>query len=540
MLKVIDKLIRLQNQLDNMGVLQFVKVLKKQYLNAQVYLVGGSVRDTLLGVKDSKDYDFVVRGVDRQDLLGVLQSLGWVGLVGKKFGVYKFKPDNLKIRLLEPLDIALPRTEISTLGGGYGDFEIHTDENLSIEEDLGRRDFTINAMAWDLFNQKLIDPFNGQYDLSHKKLLTVGNAYERFEEDYSRMLRGIRFACQLKFQIDDVSWKAICDLMGHINDVIKLEGGKHSKSGNLEIRKLGKINSLISEFPNPQISNRIVPYEVIATEMLKALIANPIYVFDLYDKSGAFKQLIPEILKMKDCPQPKEYHTEGDVWEHTRLTLKNLKSRAFEGYMKKVEDTSINANLVLACLLHDVGKAYTIQTPEKDGTDRIRFNGHDREGAKLAKNICKRLKVSAPAKVGADPEIVAWLVKSHMLLLSGDVEKMKATTLEKYFFNSKYRGDDLIKLTIADALATLPPESDPNLDNIDKLLRRLSKLKKLNKEKNRLPKALLDGDEIMKLLGLRPSKKIGELSLLLREEQLNGKVKDKAGAKKFLNKVFKD
>jgi len=176
---------------------------------------------------------------------------------------------------------------------------------------------------------------------------------------------------------------------------------------------------------------QIVPYEVIAKEFIKSFISNPVRAFDLYDESSAFKELIPEVLEMKNCPQPENYHTEGDVWEHTRLSLEKLNSPNLQ---KKCGKGIVSKEVIIATLFHDLGKPYTIQTPEKDGTNRIRFNDHDVVGAEKTEKIAQRLKFSSPDKIGINVDEMVWLVKQHMVLIKGDIAKMKPRTIEKIFF----------------------------------------------------------------------------------------------------------
>ncbi|MFC1687179.1 hypothetical protein ACFL0L_01210, partial [Patescibacteria group bacterium] len=264
----------------------FLTKLEKKFPQAEFFLVGGMVRDILLNRK-SKDYDFVIRNVPLRTLLAELKKLGRVDLVGKTFGVLKFIPK--KSTLGEPIDIALPRVDHAFGTGGYKDVKTQSDPKLPIEEDLLRRDFTINALAFDIKKKLLIDPSTGQKHLINKQVQTVGDPLERFHEDFTRMLRCIRFACQLDFSIEKKTWQTIPKLVHH--------------------------------FSEKRDNNYIVPREVIAQEMIKSYVAHPVKAFDLFDQSGITKELMPELLTMKKCPQPHNYHIEGDVWNHTRLTL---------------------------------------------------------------------------------------------------------------------------------------------------------------------------------------------------------------------------
>ena len=196
----------------------FLWQLQKKYPKAEVYLVGGAVRDALLGVAEIKDYDFVVRNVKAKELQKFLARLGKVNLVGKNFGVLKFAPKSVSTGKLEAFDIALPRTERAIKkSGAHRDFKIYSSPTLSIEKDLQRRDFTINAMAFDLQKKELIDLFNGVKDLQKKVIRTVGKADERFKEDLARVLRALRFSCQLGFKIEAKTWLSVKKLVKHVS-----------------------------------------------------------------------------------------------------------------------------------------------------------------------------------------------------------------------------------------------------------------------------------------------------------------------------------
>ncbi len=511
MLKYMKKknLEKIISELEREGFLAWIKnVYKKQ--GSEIYLVGGAVRDALLGDKEIKDFDFVVRGWSLEELEKELGKLGRVDLVGKTFGVFKFMPQGKKIEV--PFDIALPRKEISLASGGYRDFKVEYDGGLEIKEDLGRRDFTVNALAYEIKSGKLVDEFKGVKDLEDKIIRTVGNGYERFREDYSRMLRGIRFACQLDWQIEEVTWQALCKLITHIN--------------------------------NEREGERVVPYEVIASELLKSFVDSPLRAFDLYDKSGATKELMSELLGMKGCPQPPNWHSEGDVWEHTRLCLKNLEAEPFRERFKDpiifIDKKSklINVELVMAVLWHDVGKPYTIQTPERDGSDRIRFNEHDNIGAKTARKVFEKLKLSAAPEFDFEPERASWLIAKHHLFDPKTIKEMKNSTVEKYFFWDKFSGEDLLKIGFIDKISSIwADRGEGEMESFEMMVERINELKKLGKGK-KLPDCLLNGDEVMKILKLKPGKKVGEILDKLREEQLGGEIKAKKEARDFIRKNF--
>ena len=171
--------------------------------NAEIYIVGGAVRDGLLDdVPESKDVDFLVRNLTLDQIKDAIRHLGKVKAVGQAFGIVTAVIDG------EEFDFAIPRTSETKTGEKHTDFEVTTDPSASIESDLGRRDFTINALAKDS-DGEIIDLFGGREDISKKIIRAIGNADERFSEDPLRMLRAIQFATRFDFTIEPETLKAI-------------------------------------------------------------------------------------------------------------------------------------------------------------------------------------------------------------------------------------------------------------------------------------------------------------------------------------------
>ncbi|MBI5037451.1 MAG: CCA tRNA nucleotidyltransferase [Candidatus Kerfeldbacteria bacterium] len=470
--------------------LTFLAAFRRDFPHAEIFVVGGIVRDALIG-RSSKDYDLVIRNVPAKKLHAWLQRHGHVDLVGRSFGVFKFLPKGNT--LTEPIDIALPRTEHAWGTGGYRDVEIQSNPILPIEDDLARRDFTINALAYDVITKTLIDPYNGQPDIQKKIIRTVGAPSKRFGEDYSRLLRGLRFSAQLGFTIEPKTWRALKTSMRHINK--KLNG------------------------------EYVVPRETIASEMKKTFVSIPAIAFDLYDQSGAIKELMPELLPMKRCPQPKQFHSEGDVWKHTRLCLSNLMAPAFS---KKFPGTPLTAELVFAVLWHDIGKPATLKR-----SDRLRFNNHDIVGARMARAIMDRLRLSS---AGVNTAHIEWLISRHMIVASTKYSPMKKTTIEKYFYHEQNPGEQLRKLSYVDILSTLAARTGkPNLTDYRALERQIMSIKP--RRGNRLAPDLLSGNDIMRALHLRPGPRIGKIKSKLREAQLRGTIKTKSQARAYLTKL---
>lgn len=375
---------------------KFVEKLLKKYNNAEIYLVGGLVRDIFLERK-SYDYDFVVRNVKADELEKFLSKHGSVNLVGKSFGIFKFKPK--KSKLEHEIDIALPRTEHSFNTGGHRDVDVQSDPELEIEKDLERRDFTMNAMALNIATQELVDPFNGLEDLNNKTIKTVGDAQERFQEDFLRMLRAIRFSTQLYFKIDQPTY--------------------------LVIQKMA-----------PKI--KTVSTERIQEEFNKILMSdNAEFGIMLIQKSNLLKAFLPELEEGVGVSQNKSHIFE--VFEHNAKTLGAAAKRNYP------------LSIRLAALFHDIAKP---QTKAGQGPDSTFYN-HDIVGAKKTRAILQRLKYSKETI-----QRVSHLVRHHMFFYSTDgiTDAAIRRLLNRVGPQSV---NELIQLRICDRLGMGRPKAKP-------------------------------------------------------------------------------
>ena len=290
---------------------------KVQQSLKQVYLVGGAVRDKLLNIQ-SKDNDYVVIGETPE----VMEALGFLP-IGSDFPVY-LHPHTKE-------EYALGRTERKS-GKGYTGFVVDASPNVTLEEDLARRDLTINSMALDE-NGTVIDPFNGQDDLKNKVLRHTTHA---FVEDPVRVLRIARFLARYGSE-----WSI------HPSTTALMQ----------ELKNKGELEHLVSER--------------VWLETEKALgEKHPELYFQALDGLGIF----PEIEQMKNTPQPANHHPEGDVFVHTMLVL------------RRAADLNFNLETRFAALTHDFGKALSYK---KQGNLR----GHEREGVAVVEAFCERLKV---------------------------------------------------------------------------------------------------------------------------------------------------
>ncbi|MFA5048089.1 MAG: CCA tRNA nucleotidyltransferase [Patescibacteria group bacterium] len=374
----------------------FIKKLAQKFPESSIYLVGGAVRDILID-KNTKDFDFVVGKVPAKDLEKFLETLGKVNLVGKSFGVLKFIPKGSPD--IEAIDIALPRTEHAGMSGGYKDFDVQSDKDLPIEEDLARRDFTINALAWNIKDQKLIDQFDGLKDLKDKTIKAIGDPAQRLQEDYTRMLRAIRFSCQLDFMIEAHTLKTIADKATEISTIAK-------ERINEELTKI---------IMSPRAEDGI----------------------RLLQQIGLLKILIPELDASVGVSQNK--HHIYDVYEHS---VRALGAGAEKNFSLEVR---------LAALLHDIAKPLTKTGEGIDST----FYNHDIVGAKVAKTILKRLDF--PNDLMAK---VVHLVRYHMFYYALDTVS-DAGVRRLLARLGKENIQDFIDVRICDRLGMGRPKAKP-------------------------------------------------------------------------------
>lgn len=337
---------------------EIVKSLHKKGHDA--YFAGGCVRDKLRGV-EPKDFDIATSaGPDE-----VQKLFSKTIPVGVQFGVVMVIEHEI------PFEVATFRTE-----GDYKDGRHPGTVKFStLEEDAKRRDFTVNGLYFDIKNQKVIDLVEGQKDLKAKIIRSIGDPEKRFKEDHLRMMRAVRFACQLGFQIETGTAEAIKNL----SDLIV----------------------------------KVSP-ERVRDELTKTLTSTePTRGIRLLDELKLLVHFLPEIEKMKGVEQPSEYHPEGDVFVHTLMLLDGLKNAPIE--------------LAMGCLLHDVAKPDTFVRAE----DRIRFHGHDKLGAEMSEKICKRLTFS-----NSQTELICALVAEHLRFK--DAFQMKVSTLKRFLSMDRF------------------------------------------------------------------------------------------------------
>ncbi len=320
------------------------------------YFAGGCVRDLVRG-QTPKDIDIATNARPEE----VQELFPRTYAVGAHFGV---------IVVLEgdwQFEVATFRSD-----GAYLDGRHPVAVNFSSpEEDARRRDFTINGMFFDPPNDAVIDFVGGRADLASRLVRAIGDPAQRFAEDRLRLLRAVRFATVLEFEIEPVTWNAIA-------------------------RAADTINTISAER--------------IRDELVRIFLSpHRVRGWDLLDTSGLMKAILPEVDALKGCAQPPQFHPEGDVFQHTRLMLELL-------------PTEVSLPLVLSVLLHDIGKPATASVDE---SGRIRFSGHDKLGATMTEALMHRLRFSR-----AEIEATVEAVDQHMVFK--DVPNMRVARLKRF------------------------------------------------------------------------------------------------------------
>ena len=334
-------------------VLDLLRRLQKA--GHEAYLVGGCVRDELRGMAP-QDYDMATSARPEE----VEALFPQTHAVGKSFGVI------LVVEHGHTFEVATFRAESDYTDGRRPNTVTFSDA----QTDASRRDFTVNGLFMDPLSDTVHDWVGGQEDLEKRRLRTIGHPTERFNEDHLRLLRAVRLAAQLDFEIDPATFAAVRDMADHINRVSA---------------------------------------ERIRDELLKLF--RPPYAargLDLLHESGLLAQVLPELLPTVTCEQSPDYHPEGTVYDHIRLMLSKLPAEA-------------SVELPWTALLHDIAKPVT-QSECEEG--RIHFYGHEKIGADMAQQILQRLRFP-----NVEIEAIVQTVRYHMQFK--DAPKMRKATLRR-------------------------------------------------------------------------------------------------------------
>lgn len=339
--------------------LRVIQHLRRQ--GHQAYWVGGCVRDDLLG-RPVKDRD-VATSARPDEVLAIFPD---ARRIGQRFGVLAVRDGS------ELTEVATFRRDASYSDGRRPDRVAYTSE---AEVDVLRRDFTINAILHDPVSNTWIDYVGGKSDLDQKLVRAVGDPLVRFREDRLRMLRAVRFAATLGFEIESGTLAAIKQYASAITSVAP-----------------ERIRDELSRILTEGGARR---------------------GFELLDESGLLGHLLPEVRALRGVEQPPEFHPEGDVWIHTMLMLDGLATPSL--------------TLAWGVLLHDIGKPDTFTM-----SDRIRFHGHVERGVELAQGICSRLRFSN----AASGQVIA-LVRNHMKFMV--IRQMRPAKLRRFLEQQDFK-----------------------------------------------------------------------------------------------------
>jgi len=430
----------------------------------EAYLAGGCVRDLLMG-REPKDYDVATSATPDVVLEMFPRTFG----VGAHFGVVLVATE-IENQAGSDAKPGFVMTEVATFrsDGAYSDGR-HPDAvryTLSAEEDVRRRDFTINGLLLDplrggglldervgdpeALRQAAIDYVGGIADLDAGIVRAIGRPQLRFEEDHLRMLRAVRFAARFGFAIEPVTHAAIRALAARIHSVSR---------------------------------------ERVRDELTKMLTeGNARRAFELLDETGLLAQVLPEAEKLKGVEQPPQFHPEGDVWIHTLMLLEQL-------------EAGCEPTLAWGALLHDVGKPATFRR----APDRIRFDGHVEVGVAIGAEICRRLRFS-----NDDTRQILALIENHMKF--ADAPRMRASTLKRFFRLDRF--DQHLALHKMDCMA-----AHRNLELWEFIRQRFESMP----EESVRPKPLLTGRELIHA-GYQPGPEFKLILRAVEDAQLEGTI----------------
>ncbi len=483
-------------------------VERLQHAGFAAFWVGGCVRDFLLG-REPQDYDIATDARPEQ----VEKLFKRTRAVGRKFGVM------IVVEGKRQFQVATFRAEADYRDGRRPAKVVFS----SAEADAQRRDFTVNGLFYNPLTKKIHDWVGGQSDLRAKTIRTIGKPEERFAEDHLRLLRAVRFAAQLNFEIEPQTFAAVKTLAPKIklisaerirDELIKLFAPPHNNfslsSGGGEGRG-GEADVSMIQSPSPRPSPRLggarekmpdarqrVPAQFTGAQAARGLA--------LLRDSGLLEQILPELAATVLCQQSPDYHPEGTVFEHIRLMLEKMPPGAGE-------------SLPWTVILHDIGKPPTAS--HEAATGRIHFYEHEKIGAVMAEKILQRLRF--PKKqIG---EIVA-CVRQHMQFK--DVKQMRTATLRRLLMRETFPLE--LELHRLDCLG-----SHGDLGHYEFLVEQAAELK----TKPTIRPPLLAGKDLIKL-GMKPGPAMGALLNEIREKQLQDELKTPLQARNWAKTRIKN
>ncbi|MGH7890882.1 MAG: CCA tRNA nucleotidyltransferase [Thermodesulfobacteriota bacterium] len=419
----------------------------------KAFCVGGCTRDMLMNIPP-REYDITTSATPEE----VSNIFPHTIPVGVSFGVILVLIGHYRF------EVATFRKDEGYSDSRHPDYVTYsTDE----EEDVLRRDFTINGMLYDPIGEEAIDYAGGIDDIRDGIIRTIGVPLDRFSEDKLRLMRAVRFASRYGFAIERDTYGALKELAPRIN---------------------------------------LVSAERIRDELVKIITQrNPGDGLKLLRESGLLRYILPEVDIMHGVEQPPEFHPEGDVFTHTCLVLDKI-----------YENTGglASPELAMGGLLHDVGKPPTFSV-----SDRIRFNGHDKLGADMSREICRRLKFS-----NKQIELIYELVRDHLKFK--DVFYMKKSTLKRFIGMPDF--DEHMVLHLADCLA-----SHGSTEAYDFVMKKFEELK----DEEIKPEPLIGGKELIEM-GYKPGPIFTEILHFVEEAQLEGEITSRSEALELVSRKY--
>lgn len=450
-----------------------------RHFGADVYAVGGFVRDQLRGIP-SEDVDILITHHSVEEIIGKIESFGKVDLVGKSFGVIKFTLNT------KTYDIALPRKDTPKGEGikGHKDFIISADPDLPLDDDLKRRDFRCNSIALRLSDGAIIDPLGGESDIQDK-ILSLANP-KAFPDDPLRVLRAARFASVLEFQVDSKIYE--------ISKDIDLTG--------LSVERVNE-------------------------EMFKIFLTSPFPSVGLEElfKLGVLPQLFPELDQLTLSIQDSRFHPEKDqyghhtVWHHTKLTVDQAKRLAELVELPQEKKLA----LLLAALYHDVGKPLTAAWEYKRGRMVITNNRHDILSEKITKKIFNRFRIFSYNGYNLRKTTLA-LIRCHHR--ASEIWQNRDMVTKKAFNRLAADINGEIELLVYLDAADRAGRKDSPVKALDKEARwLLKKFKELNVTRESIQPIIM-GRDLLKM-GVAPGPRMGKILKKLYEMQLDNEFETK-------------
>jgi tRNA nucleotidyltransferase (CCA-adding enzyme) len=429
------------------------------------YVVGGAVRDALLGVEvDEQDWDVEVFGLPAEELGPILARAGSVDAVGQSFRV--FKVGGLE-DVTGAVDVSLPRRD-SKAGPGHRGIAVEGDPGLSIEEAARRRDFTINAMLLDPATGELLDPWGGLRDLEARLLRAVDA--ETFGEDPLRALRAVQLAARFDLEVEPAT-ATLCASMP------------------------------LDELPSERVFGEI--------EKLLLQATRPSLGFALMRRWGMLPTIAPELLPLETTPQDPGWHPEGDVWTHTLQVVDEAAGLVGD----LAGDRPRQLTVMLGALCHDLGKPGTT-THDEDG--RIRSRGHEEAGLPPTVALLGRWNVHTLLGYDVRAQVLA-LVAQHLKpgQLYDDRDRVSSGAIRR--LSRKVEPDLLYRVAKADCLGRRPGRFEPVA--MEWFMERVRELDVAV----RPPDPILRGREVL-ALGVAPGPEVGRIVRAVYELQLDGAV----------------